>query len=172
MKNLLSVAKKLTITGLAIALCVLNLSAANLAYGGNTPSAPALAPLPDLAVGVSAYEDQGLTKSILPGGSIAYSGGAPKNYVKFVIINHGSNVAQNFTYKLVVRNNGVKVYDPPAAQLTLQPGELKTFVAEVFLPSNTNVIDAKALVDVGNFVKESVETNNSGEFTYTAKVAH
>jgi len=172
MKSILSIAKKMTVTALALGLSVLNLSAVSSAYGGNVPSAPRLAPLPELAVGVTAYEDQGLTQGILQGGSISYSGGAPMNYVKFVIINHGPDIAQNFTYKLVVRNNGIKVYDPPAAQLTLKSGEHKTFVAAINLPYNTNSIEAKALVNIGGFMQESNTANNAAQFSYTAKVVH
>ena len=172
MKNTMSITKKMTVAAIAIAMSVSSL----IAFGQVQSARPQLAPrpmqLPDVTVKVEAFEDAACTKSILPGGSISYSGGAPKNFVKFTIINLTTAPANNFTYKLVVRNNGAKVYDPPAAQLSLGSKGVQTFVAQINLPANTNSIEAKALVNIGGFMQELPTANNAGSFTYTAKVAH
>src|SRR5262249_46599542 len=167
MKNTLSITKKMTVAALAIAL-----SALNMTSFGQVRSTSQFTLAPDVTVKIEAFEDAACTKSIPQGSSIPYSGGAPKNFIKFTIINLTSVPANNFTYKLVVRNNGLKVYDPPAAQLSLGAKGVQTFVAAINLPSNTNSIEAKALVNIGGFMQELPTANNAGSFTYTAKVAH
>ena len=167
MKNTMSITKKMTVAALAIALSVSSL----IAFG-QVQSSTKLTLAPDVTVKVEAFEDAACTKSIPQGSSIPYSGGAPKNFVKFTIINLTTVPANNFTYKLVVRNNGLKVYDPPAAQLSLGSKGSQTFVAAINLPSNTNSIEAKGLVNIGGFMQELPTANNAASLTYTAKVVH
>ena len=172
MKNTMSITKKMTVAAFAIALSVSSL----IAFGQVQSTRPVLAPrptqLPDVTVKIEACEDAACTKSIPQGSSIPYSGGAPKNFIRFTVINLTGAYANNFTYKFVVRNNGVKVFDPTAAQLTLGPNGQWSTTATINLPSNTNSIEAKGLVNVGGFMQELPTANNSASFTYTAKVVH
>jgi hypothetical protein len=125
----------------------------------------------DLAVQVHATKDPPPATSYIQNGeTLSYSGGAPSNWVRFEISNKGK-VAGKFTYKLVIRNNGVTVLDPPAKEYSLYPGaSLKLGPIEVKLPATTNKIEASILADIGNLVKESNETNNHATLAYTAKV--
>ena len=169
MKNTLSITKKMTVAALAIAMSVLNLGGSSMAQ---VQSQPGLKILPDVTVKIQACEDAACTKPISQGATIPYSGGAPKNFIRFTVINLTGAYANNFTYKFVVRNNGVKVFDPPAAPLTLGPNGQWSTTATINLPSNTNSIEAKGLVNVGGFMQELPTNNNSASFTYTASVVH
>lgn len=126
---------------------------------------------PDLEVTIEAFENANGTGKISPGGTTVYSGGAPKNYVRFTIKNKSSVKAENFTYKMVVRCNGTKVYDPPATQLSLNAGESKTFpMVPVTLAGITNNVEADILANIMKLMKEANMSNNKAEFKFTGKV--
>ena len=116
----------------------------------------------DLVVYVRAYSfayEKGV-KAIPEGANVeAYNTGDFK--FVFSVVNQGKVAAENFTYKLVVRDqlNNQKVYDPPAAKLTLQPGETKIFTANL-AGQSTSYFEAKVLADIGNLVPEINESNN------------
>jgi len=74
---------------------------------------------------------------------------------------------------MAIRHNNVKVYDPPAAQMTLDGGESKSFpLVMVDLRGSRNEVKASILADIGNFIKESNESNNSAEFTIKGECPH
>lgn len=126
---------------------------------------------PDLEVTIEAFENANATGKINNGGTTVYSGGAPKNYVRFTIKNKGSVKAENFTYKMVVKCNGVKVFDPAATQLSLNAGESKTFpIVPVNLAGITNNVEADILANIMKLMKEDNMSNNKAEFKFTGKV--
>ncbi|MFN7927814.1 MAG: hypothetical protein U0Y68_07685 [Blastocatellia bacterium] len=126
---------------------------------------------PDLEVTIEAFENANGTGKISNGGTTVYSGGAPKNYVRFTIKNKGSVKAENFTYKMVVRCNGNKVYDPPAEKLSLNAGESKSFpLVPVTLAGITNNVEADILANIMRLMKEENMANNKAEFKFTGKV--
>lgn len=158
--------------GLALSLAA-GLVTKNAAYAQQEIKAGPLQLSPaDIVVTVTAY-DQETGKVIADGSSNPYSGGAPSNNIKFTVSNKGGQKAENFTFKMVVRRDGLKIYDPPAEKLTLNPGETKTFpMVKVNLPGTSNQVEASILGDIGNFVKESNETNNKASVSYKASVVH
>lgn len=126
---------------------------------------------PDLEVTIEAFENANGTGKINNGGTTVYSGGGPKNYVRFTIKNKGAVKAENFTYKMVVRCNGNKVYDPPATQLSLNAGETKVFpLVPVTLAGITNNVEADMLANIMRLMKEDNMANNKAEFKFTGKV--
>jgi subtilase family serine protease len=90
--------------------------------------------------------------------------------VNFTITNKSTAPSGNFTYKMVIRNNGAKVYDPPAAQMSLGPAESKKFGPVNVDLSSTNKIEASILADIGNLIKEKDEANNKAEFGCTVEL--
>ncbi|MFN0121727.1 MAG: CARDB domain-containing protein [Blastocatellia bacterium] len=140
---------------------------------GTVVANPNLQVAADLEVKIEVFEESNGAKPIPQGASLPYSGGAPSSYVRFTIKNKGAAKAENFTYKMVVNRDGIKVHDPAAAQITLNPGESKVFpLVKVGLPGTTNEMEAKVLADIGNFVKETNEQNNSMTFKWKASVVH
>lgn len=174
-KEITMISKKMmtiAMTVILIASTVLSITA-QPQRGGISASPANLEVTADLEVTIEAFENSNGTGKISNGGLTSYSGGGPKNYVRFTIKNKGPVKAENFTYKMVVRCNGLKVYDPPAAQLSLNPGETKTFpLAEVVLASTTNDVQASILANIGKLMKEANMTNNKAEFKFTGKVVH
>ena len=166
-------------TMIAFALCV-TLAASVAAYAqgnGNGVVAPkpgTLTVAPDIEVKIEMFEDQACTKVIPNGANLSFSGGAPAAYVHFTMRNKVNGVkAENFTYKRVIERDGVKVVDPPAEKITLNGGETKTFPVErVYFSGTSNTVEARILADIGNFVKELSETNNSAKYTVKASVVH
>ncbi|HWQ33950.1 MAG TPA: CARDB domain-containing protein [Blastocatellia bacterium] len=127
--------------------------------------------LPDIEVKIEASENASMTPLLNNGSSLPVQGA--KIYVRFTIKNTGAVKAENFTYKMVIERDGLKVYDPAAAKLTLNANETKTFPpVEVSLPGHTNVVDARILADIGNLVQEKNEQNNKATFKFTGQVLH
>jgi len=123
--------------------------------------------LPDVRATIEAFDDQSLT-GVIPNGSS--SPRPARSYVRFTVKNIGTAEAKNFTFKAVVRLNGAKVFDPPAETISLIPGRSKTFVATIIHNTpGSKTVEAKLLADIGNFVKESNETNNLAEYKYTVQ---
>lgn len=167
--------KKLTM--IAFALCVTLLASAG-AYAQGTATISAkpgtLTVAPDIEVKIEMFEDAACTKVIPNGANLSFSGGAPAAYVRFTMRNKVNGVkAENFTYKRVIERDGVKVVDPPAEKITLNGGETKVFAVErVYFSGTSNTVEARMLADIGNFVKELDETNNSAKYTVKASVVH
>jgi len=133
---------------------------------------PRLAP-PDISVKIEMFEDAAGTKPIPNGSNLSYSGGAPAAFVRFTLSNSNSVATGNFTYKRVIYRNGVKVFDPPAATISLAKNGVMVFPMEkVYFNGNSNTVEAKILADIGNLVKETNETNNSATYTVSASVVH
>jgi hypothetical protein len=127
--------------------------------------------LPDLACSITASENKNGTQPIPNGGSISYGGGNPSNWVRFKVENKGGANAKNFVLKMVVRRDGVKIYDPPAETLSLDVGASKTYPpVQINLPGITNKIEASVIVNIGGFVKETVWNNNKCTFTFKTTV--
>jgi hypothetical protein len=119
---------------------------------------------PDIEVSITAFSDAAGTQPVSNGGSLGNCGRA---WFRFTIKNKGFATAKNFYYKMVVRKNDVKIYNPPAAQMTLNGGQSKSFFVETpggFIPPS---YELKALIlgDIANFVNESNEANNKASFT-------
>jgi hypothetical protein len=123
---------------------------------------------PDIEVKVEAFDGQG--KAISNGN---YIGDATGSSVRFTIKNNSNTPTGNFTYKMVASNGTSKLYDPPAAQLSLNAKEVKVFPMVKLSHADKNyAISARILADIGNLVKESNEANNKGEVKYSGGVAH
>src|SRR5262245_35255772 len=159
-----------------IAFALVATSIATSAAFAQTAGTPQITPLrvaPDISVKIEMFEDQGGTKPIPNGANLSYSGGAPAAYVRFTLSNSNATHTGNFTYKRVIYRNGVKVVDPPAATISLAKGEVKVFPMEqVYFSGTSNTVEAKILADIGNLVKETIETNNSATYTVKASVVH
>jgi hypothetical protein len=161
---------------IAFALCVTLLaSSATYAQGNGTISAKplTLTAAPDIEVKIEMFEDKACTKPIANGANLSYSGGAPAAFVRFTMRNKVGIKAENFTYKRVIERDGVKVFDPAAEKISLNGNEVKTFPVEmVYFSGTSNTVEARILADIGNFVKELNETNNSAKYTVKASVVH
>lgn len=158
-------------------MAVMALSAAAFAQGNNNPAvytgpvkvAPNVMILPDLEVKVEAFEDAACTKAIANNGYMFQT----MAWVRLTIKNKGAVAAENFTYKGVIEVDGNKVYDPAAAKMTIAANQSKQLgVVKVQLGGITDVVTAKLLADIGNFVKETNESNNSATFKFTSQTAH
>jgi hypothetical protein len=163
------------ITMLAFALCVtLMASTAAFAQGAQISAKPgSLTIAPDIEVKIEMFEDQACTKSIANGASLSYGGGAPAAFVRFTLRNNVGVKTDSFTFKRVIERNGVKVFDPAASQMALNANEVKVFPAErVYFSGTSNTVEARILADIGNFIKETSETNNSAKYTVKASVVH
>jgi len=120
---------------------------------------------PDIEVSITAFSDAAGTQPVSNGGSLGNCGSA---WFRFTIKNKGLAAANNFFYKMVIRKNDVKIYDPPAAQMTLAAGGSKSFfvAAKNSLLPKSYELKASILADIGNLVdNESNETNNKASFT-------
>jgi hypothetical protein len=144
--------------------CILGAaSAQNISTGGVKTLMP-----PDIEVMVEAFDAQG--KSIKNGN---YIGDDTGSSVRFTIKNNSNTPTGNFTYKMVATNGTTKIYDPPAAQLSLNAKEVKVFpMVKLSHALKHNDIAARILADIGNFVKESNESNNKAEINYKGAVAY
>ena len=167
--------KKFSMIAFALVATSIATSAA-FAQAGGTPVTPVpvprLAP-PDISVKIEMFEDAAGQKPIPNGANLSYTGGAPAAFVRFTLSNSNSQNTGNFTYKRVIYRNGVKVIDPPAATISLAKGEVKVFPMEqVYFSGTSNTVEAKILADIGNLVKETIETNNSATYTVKASVVH
>lgn len=157
-------------------MAVMALSAAAFAqsnnpavYNGPVKVVPNPMVLPDLEVKVEAFEDAACTKAI-PNNGFMFETLA---WVRLTIKNKGAAAAENFTYKGVIEVDGNKVYDPAAAKMTIAANQSKQLgVIKVQLGGTTDVVTAKLLADIGNFVKETNESNNSATFKFTSQTAH
>jgi subtilase family serine protease len=157
-------------------LMVMAISAAAFAQGNNNPAvyngpvkAVNVMILPDLEVKIEAFEDAACTKAIANNGYMFESAA----WVRLTIKNKGAVAAENFTYKGVIDVDGNKVYNPDAAKMTLAANQSKQLaVVKVPLGGTTDVVTAKLLADIGNFVKETNEANNSATFKFTSQTAH
>jgi CARDB protein len=161
MKSKLFFAKKVLVMALAlvISMSITFLARPDVALARVGPQ------LPDIRAKIFAFSDPNFRNDIL---NLQTLGPLGKSFVRFTISNNGPGQATNFTYKAVVRLNGVKVFDPPTATITLNPGQSITFVTPiVHNASGQNKVEAKLLADIGNFVTEIDEVNNSRTFTYT-----
>lgn len=122
---------------------------------------------PDIEVEVAAFPQQsaGLFTRIQNGSSQT---GLTSSWVRFTIRNKSVTPTGNFTYKMVARDGQNKLYDPPAAQLSLNGKEEKVFpLVKLNHDGKSFAISASILADIGNFVKESNESNNKHEVKYT-----
>ena len=121
----------------------------------------------DLACSIKAIGPQG---QIPNGGSAAVSahGGAT---VEFWAKNNAL-VPGKFMWKGVVYRDGQKVQpDPPAAWITLKAGELrKVGTQQVAFGYPSSQIEARMLVDIGNFIDETNESNNKANLKFTGSV--
>src|SRR5215475_4625434 len=91
--------------------------------------------MPDIEVSIAVFSDPAGKQPVSNGGWLP---GCQSAWVRFTIKNKGTATAKNFFYKMVIRNNGVKIYDPPAAQMTLNSGESKSFFVKVRLTDSFN----------------------------------
>jgi hypothetical protein len=90
----------------------------------------------------------------------------------FLVQNKGTEDAKDFAFKRVIRNNGSKIYDPPAETLNLAKNTSKQFSVSITVGAVTNDVEAKILFDLGNRVTETNEKNNQCAFTLTARTVH
>src|SRR5262245_23451770 len=165
--------KKFSMIAFAMIATSFATSAAFAQSGETAQITPILKVAPDISVKIEMFEDAGATKPIPNGANLSYGGGAPAAFVRFTMSNSNLTQTGNFTFKRVIYRNGVKVVDPPAASITLAKGEVKVFPMEkVYFSGTSNTVEAKILADIGNFVKETVETNNSANYTVKASVVH
>lgn len=157
-------------------MAVMALSAAAFAQGNNgqmytgpVKVVPNPTILPDLEVKIEAFEDAACTKAIANNGTMFQT----TAWVRLTIKNKGAVAADNFTFKGVIDVDGNKVYDPAAAKMSIPANQSKQLgVVKVPLGGITDVVTAKLLADIGNFVKETNETNNSATFKFTSQTAH
>ena len=127
--------------------------------------------LPDLVVGIEAAENQDRSMPISNGANLAYSGGGPANWFWFTIRNQGITAANNFTYKMIVEDNGIKIYDPPVGKLTLAGnGGSQEFGPVRLNLFNRNTIKVVIVANYGGVVKELTMSNNVATLEYTAEV--
>ena len=164
------------ITMLAFTLCV-TLMASTAAFAQRTGQITAnpgtLTVAQDVEVKIEMFEDKNCTKPIPNGANLSYSGGAPAAFVRFTLRNNVGVKTDSFTFKRVIERDGVKVFDPAASQLSLNAHEVKVFPAEmVYFSGTSNTVEARILADIGNFIKETNETNNSAKYTVKASVVH
>src|SRR5581483_4269361 len=79
--------------------------------------------------------------------------GLTSSWLRFTIRNKSNTPTGTFTYKMVARNGETKVYDPPAAQMSLNGKEEKVFpMVKLNHDGKSFVITASILADIGNFV--------------------
>jgi subtilase family serine protease len=159
-------------------MTVMAISATAMAQGNNNPAVyngPAVKAvtnavlLPDLEVKVEAFEDAACTKAIANNGYIFQT----TAWVRMTIKNKGAAAAENFVFKGVIDVDGNKVYNPDAAKLTIPANQSKQIaVVKVPLGGTTDVVTAKLLADIGNFIKESNESNNIASVKFTSQTAH
>lgn len=138
-----------------------------LAQGQTAQSPQVIQLAPDIEVEVAAFPQQsaGLFTRIQNGSS---QPGLTSSWVRFTIRNKSNTPTGNFTYKMVARDGQTKLYDPPAAQLSLNGKEEKVFpLVKLNHDGKSFAISASLLADIGNFVKESNESNNKHEVKYT-----
>jgi len=138
-----------------------------LAQGHTAQSPQVIQVAPDIEVEVAAFPQQsaGLFTRIQNGSSQT---GLTSSWVRFTIRNKSVTPTGNFTYKMVARDGQTKLYDPPAAQLSLNGKEEKVFpMVKLNHDGKSFAISAVILADIGNFVKESNESNNKHEVKYT-----
>ena len=166
--------KKMTL--LAFTFCV-TLLASTAAFAQRTGPISAnpgvLTVAQDIEAKVEMFEDSACTKPIPNGANLVFSGGAPAAYVRFTLKNNVNVKTDNFTFKRVIERDGVKVFDPAASQLSLNAHEVKVFPAErVYFSGTSNTVEGRILADIGNFIKETNEGNNSAKYTVKASVVH
>ena len=158
-------------------IAVMALSAAALAQGNNNPAVyngPVKAVtnvtiLPDLEAKIEAFEDAACTKPIANNGQIFQT----LAWVRLTIKNKGAVPSGSFIYKGMIDVDGNKVYNPDAAQMSLAANQSKQIgVIKVQLGGTTDVVTAKLLADIGNFVQETTDSNNIANFKFTSQTAH
>jgi hypothetical protein len=139
----------------------------SLAQGHTVQSPQVIQVAPDIEVEVAAFPQQsaGLFTRISNGSA---NPGLTSSWVRFTIRNKSNTPTGNFTYKMVARDGQTKLYDPPAAQMSLNGKEEKVFpMVKLNHDGKSFAISAVILADIGNFVKESSEANNKHEVKYT-----
>lgn len=156
-------------------ISVMALSAAAFAQGNNATAhvgsvkVANAAILPDLEAKIEAFEDAACTKPIANNGYMFQT----LAWVRLTIKNKGAVATGNFTYKGVIDVDGNKVYNPDAAQMSLGANQSKQIgVIKVQLGGTTDVVTAKLLADIGNFVQETTDSNNIANFKFTSQTAH
>jgi len=169
--------------GVSLSLLLVGMAAAGKDQPGTTPQAPGGQPpplaikKPDLVCEVAGYETKNLFGLIPNGGSVLYSGGGvPTVWISFRVENKGLAKAKNFSVRIVVKRNGSTVKDVQLqGYSTVDPGQGSGWwgpsAVGVDLPSVTNKIEAKVIVDPTNTIAELNEGNNTCTTTFTATVA-
>ncbi len=118
----------------------------------------------DLEVTVQAFEDQEGLKLIPDGSTVT---GQPYVWVRFSIKNNGLDDAGKFTSKAVIYHNGIKMTDPVTETMTIESLQSKTLpMVRLNTAGRAGRINAVLLADLGNFVKETNESNNKIEMSF------
>jgi hypothetical protein len=113
-------------------------------------------------------------KAVGPDGSTIPNGGSifgkPGNNVSVEFrATNDSKESTKFSWKGVVIYHGAKVQpEIPAAWITLKPAETKVVGKQTFaLTMPQSDVKSRMLVDIGNFVVETDETNNVASLHFT-----
>ncbi len=118
----------------------------------------------DLETMVQAFEDQEGLKPIAGGSTVS---GQPFIWVRFTVKNNGLENAGKFTSKAVVYHNGIKITDPVAETMTLNALQSRTLpMVRINTAGRSGPISAVLVADLGNFVKETNESNNKAETSF------
>lgn len=118
----------------------------------------------DLEVKVQAFEDQEGLKPIADGSTVP---GQPYVWLRFTVKNNGLENADKFTSKVVVYHNGIKMTDPMAETMTLDALQSRTLpMVRLNTAGRVGRINVVLLADIGNFVRETNESNNKIEMSF------
>lgn len=151
-----------TFTTLALSLLVGGATLVGDAKG-RTESAPTAQT--DLEVTVQAFEDESGQKPIASDSTVF---GKSFVWVKFSVKNRGLGNADKFTFKAVVYQNGAKTASPAAETVTLESYQSQTLpIMKISTAGRSERITARIIADIGNFVKETDESNNKMEMNFT-----
>jgi hypothetical protein len=150
-------------------LLITAILAGTLAAADTAPAPP----LPDLTCKISARRTSQGGPAIV-GSEINFSGGSPSVWITVWVGNESPTPTGDFWLGFSIKNNGSRIAGLPGAQRLSLANDLWTYYGpfRVNLPSVTNKIEANAIADVGNFLGESNESNNTCKLVLTATVAH
>ena len=118
----------------------------------------------DLEAMVQIFEDQEGQKPI-PNGAQVFD--KPFVWARFTVSNKGLAKADRFTFKAVIYQNGAKAMDPAAETITLEANQTKALpMMKMDTLGRSEQISARMIADLGNFVKETNESNNKMEMSF------